>query len=849
MTPLEQTLCHNLQVLGTGHALARLVDDVLRDYPDPYELALRNAQAILQRHTGKKLDPERVWWHQFNHASSSSRSFTGWVHSGPPGRSMGLLQLMIQRFDLPFQDASDELDVYGGFYRQGPGAAWYDERNEVRLLARDVQADFWALDLGAKHCEQVATFWSRHAENFRVLAKINLLAQIAVARDAGRLAPDDAQCLRQMADQHLTAIGVAPTLEGLRRHAMTPITASWFAVGGSDRAAITCLRLSGTRVVVYLPWAQEVLRAFETPLAMAAWLRQQLQDGQLRAGYLGALTADPHAAGAAAIREALQALADTDCAADALALLLASARPVVGDYFALLAAQAREEMRRGAERITSNSELRSGMWRGYLGAFLKIFGSFAPLGWPAALVLLGATVGKVGLDVDAAIHAKDAQGRKAALRTAMLDSVFAALGMIEVGFGSSFASLSHVVPFHENDISLRGWTLSANPAAELEVRVANRVLGAPIQTPGLLQGITMGPSGDTWIALEGVPYRVRYSPELEHWLVVPSDNPFAYVPLRPVRLSSAGEWELLERPRLLGGSPPSSGAGLTRQGSAFWDEYMRTDLVRSNALSNIAKARHRALLAQQDILFVEEEGSPQDADGFFHVMLNGEPEYTYRDGAHYRNDLIYTYTEEDSQINSFLREGRREFAYGDEVEYVNKLADSLVELPKDSDVPLYRGGFGGRGTSGQHFRNGQLKVGDLLVSTDLTSFTENPYIVRRFAADTDQSTATGVEGVFDDTSVVFELPAGHYERGVPITLFSSLPAEAETLFLPGTCFRIENLSEIEGADYHFVNVVLREVSRPASGTFYELRTGQPFDLQAYAARLDNQALASRFFED
>lgn len=847
MTSLEHTLCHNLQVLGAGHALVQLVDDVLQDYPDPYQLALSNARAILLRRTGKRLDPERVWWHQFNHASSSSRSFTGWAHSGPPARSMDFLQLMIQRFDLPFQEASDELDVYGGFYRQPSGATCFDERNEVRLLAGDVRDDFWALDFAAKHREHVALFWSRHAEDFRVLSKVNLLAHIAAARKADCLTEADAQYLRQRVDEQLTTLEATPTLEGLRRHAASPLTVNWYAVGGSQRAAMSCFHLPGGRAVLYLPWAQEALHAFESPMAMAAWLRRQLQNDTVMGGYLAALVADPHALAATAIRNALQALADAPDATQTLTLLMATAQPVAGNYFALLADQAQAEMRRSAESIISNSELRKGMWRGYLGAFLQIFGGFAPLGWPATLVLVGATVAKVGLDVDAALHARDVQGRKAALRMAIVESVFAALGMVEVGFGSSLASLSHVAPFHERGLSLSGWAVSETPGTQLAGRVANKVLNAPIRAQGWLEGIELGASGETWITLQGLPYRVRYSPEFEHWLIVPPDNPFAYVPIQPVRLSATGEWELLERPRLAGGNPPSGEAGLVRAGSAFWDEYMRTDPLRTSALSNIAKARHRALLAERVFPSVAGAGSLLDTDGFFYITVDDAPVYTFREGGHYRNDLIYTYTEEDSEINKFLREGRREFAYGDEVSYVNKLADTLSDLPVDNGVPLYRGGFGGRGTSGHHFRSGQLKVGDLLVNTDLASFTENPYIVRRFAADLDQRTALGLEGVFDDTSVVFELPTGHYQHGVPITLFSSLPPEAETLFLPGTCFRIAALSEIEGEDYRFVNVVLNEVQRPANGTFYDLRTGQPFDLEAYAARLDNQALASRFF--
>jgi hypothetical protein len=65
-----------------------MAEGFLRDYPDPYQLAVTEAAGILRARTGKDWDPQEVWWHQFSGASSSSRSFTGWAHSGPPVKSM-----------------------------------------------------------------------------------------------------------------------------------------------------------------------------------------------------------------------------------------------------------------------------------------------------------------------------------------------------------------------------------------------------------------------------------------------------------------------------------------------------------------------------------------------------------------------------------------------------------------------------------------------------------------------------------------------------------------------------------------------------------------------------------------
>lgn len=146
MSDLEKKMLHSLDVMAAARPLVQLIDDVLDTYPDPYLLASDHATAILHERTGRVVDPRRVWWHLFGTASSSSRSFTGWQHNGTPIESIRLTELVARRFDPAFQDASDELDLYGGFYRADAYAGVYDEHNEVQVLAQDIRLDLWALD-------------------------------------------------------------------------------------------------------------------------------------------------------------------------------------------------------------------------------------------------------------------------------------------------------------------------------------------------------------------------------------------------------------------------------------------------------------------------------------------------------------------------------------------------------------------------------------------------------------------------------------------------------------------------------------------------------------------------------
>ncbi|VVN90415.1 hypothetical protein PS689_01839 [Pseudomonas fluorescens] len=216
----------------------------------------------------------------------------------------------------------------------------------------------------------------------------------------------------------------------------------------------------------------------------------------------------------------------------------------------------------------------------------------------------------------------------------------------------------------------------------------------------------------------------------------------------------------------------------------------------------------------------------------------------------YYGGAITRYTEDDDAYNQFLRTGVPDGT--SQVEELEKLIEDIGEIEHNNDVPLYRGGSGERGTSGEVFRKGTLKVGDVLVNTDLTSFSENPYIARVFASSQGGVVSTLHEGeiTFDDTSVVFELPAKEYLTATPISPFSNSPSEVESLFLPGNYFEISRVEEVAGANYRFMNVQLRQVPvEQVTGPAYDLRTGELFSREAYAAKLgeDAKVLVDTFF--
>ncbi len=108
---------------------------------------------------------------------------------------------------------------------------------------------------------------------------------------------------------------------------------------------------------------------------------------------------------------------------------------------------------------------------------------------------------------------------------------------------------------------------------------------------------------------------------------------------------------------------------------------------------------------------------------------------------------------------------------------------------------------------------------------------------------------------FDETSIVFELPQKAYRTATPIAPFSGDWEEAESLFKPGTYFRVESIEEVVGEQFKFIKVRLSESpagrhrdGEPA-GRIFDLRTGEPFSREQYAAKLgaEGASLVDRFF--
>lgn len=842
MTLDLQRMEHSLASLADARAVMHIAQRYLAAWPDLHHLARQKASDLLFKHTQQRPNPDKVWWHRFSTASTSPRTFTGWQHSGQPVQSLTLTELVVRRFEEGFQLAPDTLDSYSGFYDQGRGAPLYNERNEVKLLPSALIDDFWHEDFATSVHTQSEQFWQQHSEDFILLSRLHLLANVTRSFEQGLLTETDR-------DHLLGYIGLRPgqpvTLSALQ----APLPASTLAVTRytlSPHTPLFTLQAADGRLILFTPTATPALRGFSDTENLSRAVGAQLSSSGGEAWFNELFRAD-----ATRTPESQQA---------ALAKLQAhlgtpdAPRWPFGEGTALdthllndLLTQARADLRASHHDLVNNEELRKAVWRGYLGAFLHVFAGFALAAWPLSLIVAGAGIARLGLDIDAANHARSAAAFKNALIGAVADSVAVAFSLIDVGLG--VRALRFQAPPHETSASLEQWQpeqWTPGFLGDIEMQPLPAP-AAPLGTEGRLQGVHVTDNGVAWIELAGMPYRVRYSAELHTWLVVRPTAPFGLAPLRPVRLNENQRWEWLVAPRVVG----KDGTEQDSLTQAFWDAYLQGDAHANQAMYTTALQRQTALYDKQGLPTLANDASASaDEHGYLYAPAGATRQYTYRQHGFYHNDLVQIYTNPGHFPNHLFRFGRSqdfEAADGDLYSYMNTLLDTLAPLPRNNKVALWRGGSAARNTSGEYLRHGNVAVGDILVSTDITSFTENPYALKVFIAPRALGSDGAFTSEFDAGSVVYELPAGGYTSGTPISPLSLIESEAETVFVPGRCFVLEAIKPIESATYGFVLARLREVPKPATGRFFDLRTGEPFDRAAFAAKVKNDALTERLF--
>ena len=434
-------------------ALKALIPDLVADCPDMYAMAYQVAKDILVQHHITDIEPDKVYWHRFRAAQSSSKTFTGWQHVfEKPRESMTFPQLVMQRFSVHDQDNADLLDADSGFYRVGADGGNYDETNEVRLHARDALKAFWDINFSDRYKTAIATFWEKHSDNFRALAKCTFIAKAIEDYEKGYLSTEHFTTVLRAAVGNVSRPLTRQMLLD-EASAGSGLSVRTFCIDHFVSTDILSITDDSDLNILYVPGEPRGFHCFNKVEELHEWLVNEVKDAEGRERMLmhfkqeerDILQERPTSlvhklANLTNFGLIIHAFEETETeniglthAYDVLPgeyaaadhhLLHYRGEKIAGDAFTHLNRSTHERMLSdGNFLLHSNGEIRKKLWIGYLNAFNHTFGPMAALAWPASLVVIGAGIANVGLHIDQAINGTTPMERKAAVKAAIFGSV------------------------------------------------------------------------------------------------------------------------------------------------------------------------------------------------------------------------------------------------------------------------------------------------------------------------------------------------------------------------------------------------------------------------------------------
>lgn len=568
--------------------LRDLAESLVAACPDMRQMARDTAASILRKHGHPDLDPDHVHLNRFEAAQSSPRTFSGWEHHDAPYQSFTLPQLVMHRFDVHDQDNSDLLGYLSGFYCDGPGQAVYDEHNEIALQPQDVLEDFWDIDFSTLFQERLATFWRDHADNYRLLAKVNFLSKV-IETCAADPTSELAVRARRVA-KAITGLGVqTPTLTQLRQSnvAESGYRVCTFDIAGYIASDWLRIEMEDGQQLLYTPGDEEALNLFATRKDLYWWVLNNTNHADNRTRFMShfPLSANDQSGDSVGLNHMIDLLF-YNWGGDDHHCLNQVDRTIAGDAFSHLRDSARQRMNDDAHfALRSNGDLRKQMWIGYLAAFAKVFGPIAAIDWPIALAAVGAGIADMGLNIDQAVNGHTTGERQAGVKGAIfaaIDTLFnatmlhSAAGKIEsvselAGEAEAASGTEPAVqpepsaetePVEELETAtvedVQAWVPEpfrpAEQQALLEPYETNIILSAP-EGSGGQPGIYLQ-HGNIYVLIDDEPYQVRYVNEMRSWVVIDPQNPYSFYRNIPIAMDDQGLWQPLERPGLKGGMMP-----------------------------------------------------------------------------------------------------------------------------------------------------------------------------------------------------------------------------------------------------------------------------------------------------
>lgn len=240
--------------LQTGREAIKNYYDFYYSYlPDLKNLAATLLKEKIQEKFQLHIDPDKTSFKRFDSASSSSKTFTGWEHTGEPVEEGTLTQYLFSNFPASAQENLISLDALCGIYTISaePEKA-FNEKNEVKILPSDFVKLVWEIDF----YQHAKTIISDSFSDPDVHIK-KYFTDFILGLSMSALDSDAAQDV-------LNGAGILSDRE---------INVSFFDINGyeADNAFIFHNKKSG-RVTLYLPGYEPQFIAFSNLYEMRLWV-------------------------------------------------------------------------------------------------------------------------------------------------------------------------------------------------------------------------------------------------------------------------------------------------------------------------------------------------------------------------------------------------------------------------------------------------------------------------------------------------------------------------------------------------------------------------------------------------
>jgi hypothetical protein len=147
---------------------------LIQSIPAPLTVTSEKVKEALKKHGYHNIDPDKVYYHRFDGAESSPRTYNGWQHQNEsPLQSYTLTQaVMLNAFNRYRDSFPGDIDLFTGIYTQDATGRYFNEHNEVRLLSSKLwDIAYYELDIQKSYSEALQTFWSKNTTRYTQLMR------------------------------------------------------------------------------------------------------------------------------------------------------------------------------------------------------------------------------------------------------------------------------------------------------------------------------------------------------------------------------------------------------------------------------------------------------------------------------------------------------------------------------------------------------------------------------------------------------------------------------------------------------------------------------------------------------